>query len=311
MASCTLVDTSITATRDYQDTVIYKYQADLGQNIANPRTAMAIAQSLGPNPLPIRRAVLAGSPLDGASLYVNEIHGERTKEHREVWMFDVSFAPAPKGEDEDQQNENPLLRPPVFGVRYIEEEYVVKQARNVQSLGVDIGAGGPFRAAGTLGPIVNGASRRPDEPIVRTRRRAVITIAKNFADLGTIMDMNEDYQDTTNSDSVVIGNKTFSPRRLKYEVTEDGGKQVENNITFYPGLTEIGIHKTTDLILDNVGFEYYTGGGADNKLIRAKDDEGLDTAEPVNLSLEGFLILGTTQITYRDLEEVAYSGFFS
>lgn len=304
--ACTLQDTSVSANFDFKDQVIYKYQANLGAVVTNPLTALAMAQSMGPNPVPLRRSLLAGS-----FLFALTINGTRTKENREVWNFDVTFGPPPEGEDEDQQNSNPLLRPPVFNIDYVDEEYVVKQAKNVTAL-----TGGFSRPAFTLGPIVNAAFRRPDEPIVRTRRRGVIVIEQNFADLGDIMDLNEDYQETCNSDAVTLGSKTFAARRLKYELTRSGGKQVENDIVFYPGITEIGIYKTTDLVIDNSGYEYWDA--AESAYLRAKDGNDEDVAEPIALNLDGTKKdtggigdSGPITITYRDLEEVAYSGFFS
>lgn len=303
MASCNLKDTEIDAAGDGKDTVVYMYEADLGQVIENPLLALQMAQATGPDNVPLRRA-----KLQGVFLFANNIRGRRTAENRKVWRFDVTFGPPPEGEDETQQNqENPLLRPPIYGIDYIDEEYVVEQARNVEVLGVEFAAGAPHRPAGTLAPITNGAGIRPDEPIVRTRRRAVIRIQKNYADLGTILDMNEDYQDTTNSDEITIGNKTFAARRLKYELTREGGKQVENGVTFYPGMTEIAIHKTTDLIIDNVSYSYYTLAGA---LKRFLDDDGEPLADPQNIQRNGLQSSSKTTITYRDLTEVAYADFF-
>jgi hypothetical protein len=310
--ACTLQNTSVDAARDYKDSVVYTYQADLGTVVVNPLTALAMAQSMGPTPVPARRAALAGS-----FLFANNIRGERTS-NRQVWQFDVTFGPPPEGEDEDQQNENPLLRPPVFGIDYQDTEYVVKQARNVDDF---VCVNGQRRPPLTLGAIHNTAFKRPDEPILRTRRLPVITIAKNYADLGAIMSLNENYQDTTNSDSITLGTHTFVARRLKYELTREGGKQIENGITFFPGVTEISINKTTDLVLDNVGFDYAVVPAVGNDFAfhqRAKDADGEDSAEPVNLKMDGSLagsgVIGgdaAIQITFRDLAPVAYSSFFS
>src|SRR6185369_16408687 len=101
----------------------------------------------------------------------------------------------------------PLLRPPVYNIDYQEREYVVKQAKNVETLGHSVTTG--LRPAGTLGPIVNGALYRPDEPIVDTERLAVITIENNFATLGEIMNLNINYQRTTNSDAITLAGNTI------------------------------------------------------------------------------------------------------
>lgn len=304
---CNLLDTGIEAPIDFKDTMTYSYQADFGEVIIDPALALTMAQSMGPKPVPVRR-----HKHPSVFAFVTHISGKRlTEKSRHVWQFDVTYGPPPAGEDEDQQNENPLLRPPVYNIQYIEEEYVVKQAYNLDDLGSQFAAGARYRPAGTLGPIENGAGIRPDEPIVRTRRKGVIVIEKNFANLGAIMAFNEDFFDTTNSDSVTIGSKTFGPRRLKYEVATSLGKQVENGYTFYPAIVEISIHKTTDLIHDNVGYHYFDTLG---KKKRFQDDDGIDTAEPDNLNLTGTSRAKgepAVQLRYRDLEAVPYAVFFS
>lgn len=297
MPSCVLKDSSATASFDFNDDVQFVYQADLGEIITNPLVAMEMANALGPDPLPARRAFLGNSFLMATSTQC-----QRTSENRNVWIFTVSFAPPPDGEE--QQIENPLLRPPVYNLSYIEEEYVVREARNVEQLGYIW-----IRSPNTLGPIVNAALIRPDEPIVATRRKGVIQIEKNFANLGSIMDFNEAFFGTTNSDSVTIGSKTFGPRRLKFEVAQSGGKQKENGIAFYPALIEISIHDTTDIVIDNVGYHYYD----EDLKKRFLDDDKNETAEPMNLNLDASAgdEDSPTQITYRYLEEMAYAGFFS
>lgn len=306
MGQCVLQETTIDAAGDFKDTVTRKYLATFDSPISNEYTALATAQSMGPNPLPARRAQLAGT-----NIFANNIRGSHLSEKGTLWVFDVTFSPPPDGEDEEQQNENPLLRPAVFNVDYRDEEYVVKKARNVENFGQVFG-GAPDRPAGTLGPITNSLGKRPDEPIVRTRRVGVIVIEKNLPDLGAILDRNEDYQDTANSDEIVLGTKTFSARRLKFEVCRSLGKQIENGVTFYPSVTEIGIYKTTDLTFDNVGYDYFDL--AEQDIVRATDNDGNDLAEPTNLELTGVprpIDAAPLQITYRDLEEVAYADFFT
>jgi hypothetical protein len=86
---------------------------------------------------------------------------------------------------------------------------------------------------------------------------------------------------------------------------------VENGYTYYPGTTEIGIYKTTNLVLDNVGYHYYEAGPA-GQLRRFKDDDGNETAEPDNLNFDGTSRRGSdpVQIEYQDLEPTPYSVFF-
>lgn len=301
MASCVLQKISGEADHRSEHSVVWHYLFHADSVIYDPISAVEIAQSTGPDPVPGY-----GAQLNGRFLFAKRFPAEMTDKHRLYWTIQANFSPPEKGEDEDQQQQpNPLLRPPVHDIQYIEQEYVVEQAKNVQEL-----TGGFTRAANTLGPIVNAAFRRPDEPIVDTERNAILVIERNYATLGDIINLNETYQRTCNSDAVTIGGQEISARRLKYLVTRSGGKQVENDIVFYPGITEIELRKTTDLTIDNVGYEYWDDDAS--KYVRAKDGDGEFAADPVNLTLGGELILTeTTTITYRYLEEVAYASFFA
>ncbi len=311
MPTCNLKDTAITVSRSGSDGAVYMYQADLGAIIENPVVALAMAQAAGPKPVPQRRALLPGT-----LLYVETINGRRSEVNRNYWDFEVQFSTPPEGEERDNvSNPNPLNRKPVYNVDYIEREYVVKQAKNLQAMGFNFDSG--VRPANTLGPIVNAAFRRPDEPIVDTERLGVIVIERNYPFLGDIVALNVDYRRTTNSDELELGGRTIEPRQLKYLITRSLGRQEENGVVFYPGVTEIAIEKDTDLVLDNVGYEYWDPDAGD--WARAKDGEGNDTAEPVNLKLDGTLKpaggVGDTgspvTITYRHLDQVVYAEFFA
>lgn len=302
MATCVRQRISGTGDRKGKHTVSWTYQFIADSIIIDPLDAIAQAQSTGPNPVPY-----FGDQLGSRFLFVQTIVPDLLSEHRRIWSIVANFAAPDAGEDEQQQSQpNPLSRPAVYDIQYIENEYVVEQARNVEALT----GGGWTRAANTLGPITNANHRRPDEPIVDTVRNAIIVIEKNYASLGTIMSMNEAYQLTTNSDSCNVGGQSIGARRLKYMVTRSLGKQVENDVTYYPGVTEIELKKTTDLKLDNVGYEYWNSLASAMK--RAVDDDNQPVADPVNLALDGGLNdSATSTITYRYLEEVAYAGFFS
>lgn len=307
MPSVVIQSSTIEETRGPGDSVTRIYLVDVGGDF-DEVTSLSVAHTLG---LPRIRVQLGST-----GLFVGNVHGDRTKERRDHWLYTVTFNQLPPGEDQTQQNENPLLRPPIAGLKYIDREYVVKKARNVEALGAQFQAKQGYRAADTLGPIVNGALRRPDEPIVRTERVGVITIDRNYAALGQIFSLNKTFKRSTNSDTVAFAGHSFSARELKYECTHEGGRQVQNGIAFYPGVTEITIEDTTDLILDNVGFEYWEAGAF--KPTRALDKDNQPTAEPINLTLSGRRLDdeggtgdSTTQITYRDLTLLAYSSFFS
>jgi hypothetical protein len=305
VATCTLKETTGTEGSRGQDAVTLIYELSADSVILDPLEAITIARSASGSPVPARNAIWSS-----AFIFAQSFNAKRNEAHKKQWIIEVQFSPPPDGEDESHlEEENPLLRPAVYDIQYIEQEYVVEQARNVTEL-----TGGFSRPVNTLAPIVNAAFRRPDEPVVDTERNGIVVIEKNYATLGAIMSLNETYQRTCNSDTVNVGGESIAARRLKYLVTRSGGKQVENGITFYPGVTEIEIKKSTDLTIDNVGFEYWDpAAGAFGDYVRAKDANEDPTAEPVNLNLDGTRNTSDpkTTITYRHLEEVAYTGFFS
>lgn len=305
MATCTLKETTGTEGSRGQDAVQLVYELETDSIIIDPLEAVRIARTATGSPVPSRNAIWPNS-----FIFSQAFNAKRNEASRKFWSITVDYGPPPSGEDEQQQQQqNPLQRPPVYDIQYIEQEYVIEQARNVTEL-----TGGFARPVDTLAPIVNAAFRRPDEPIVDTVRNGIIVIERNYPSLSPMLTLNETFQKTCNSDSVTVGGKTFSPRRLKYLVTRSGGKQSENGITYYPGITEIEIKKTTDLIIDNVGYEYWDPAKGDNgDYVRAKDADGSFCAEPVNLNIDGTRKTSgsKTTITYRHLEEVAYAGFFS
>lgn len=300
-----LVKVGGSATNDYQDTVTLTYQVTYDSTPTNFYNALIRAQTAAGTPVPVRRSVYGGGSVIPPP-YCTNLQGEmQSDDHRAVWQWTATFTVPPPGEqDEEQQNENPLLRPPVFNIRYMERERVIDKAKNVQALSHGDGSGGN-RAALTEGPIVNAAGKRPDEPLVDTDRLEILVIEKNFASLAQIVTRNRTYKATTNSDTV----QGYSPRELRYLMTESVGKQFENGIEFWPGVTEI-LAGDTDLTLDNVGYEYWDAGESNWK--RAVDADNEFMAEPINLKLDGDQGgTNATTITYRYLEEISYASLFT
>lgn len=299
------IKVSGSATNDYQDSVSLVYQVTYDSVPTNFYNALVRAQQATGSPVPLRRSVYAGG-FTSPPPYCTNLQGEmQSDDHRAVWQWTATFTVPPPGEqDEEQQNENPLLRPPVFNIRYMERERVIDKAKNVEALSHGDGSGGN-RAALTEGPIVNAAGKRPDEPLVDTDRLEVLVIEKNYASLAQIVTRNRTYKATTNSDTV----QGYSARELRYLMTESIGKQFENGIEFWPGVTEI-LAGETDLTLDNVGYEYWDA--AESNWKRAVDVDNEFMAEPINLKLDGDQGgTNATTITYRYLEEVSYASLFT
>ena len=298
MATLTLKETSATTAPKGQGSATYKYELITDSVIISPLLALDISRALG---VPVR-----GVRLDEANWYAQNFSVTRNQANRLHWDIEVQFGPPPEGEDQEQQkDDDPLKRPRVYDIQYIEQEYVIDKARNRESFGTVF-----TRAPGTLGPVVNSCWKRPDEPIVDTERNCTIVIEKNYASLGEIMSLNETYQRTTNSDTCNVGGEEVGPNRLKYLCTRSGGRQQEGDTVYYPGITEIELKKTTDRIIDNVGYEYWDDDAAD--FVRAKDKDGEFVGDPVNLNLDGTKNDGDpVTISYYYLTEVAYASFFS
>jgi hypothetical protein len=289
---------------DYFDTVTHVYEVSYDAVPTNFYAAYEAAKTATGAPVPARGAQLSGQN----GMYAGTITPE-PQVVRTIWLWTVTYS---RPQPEDLNNlgapgglpANPLLYPVVFNVSYMDREYVIQKAKNVEALSHGDGKGGN-RAASTLGPIVNAAGKRPDEPLVDTERLEILVIRKNFATLADIVSRNRTYKRTTNSATV----QGYTTRQLRYLLTESEGKQILNGIEFWPGVTTVLAEDTTDLTLDNVGYEYWDAGDADWK--RAVDADGNAMADPINLKLDGDQAGdNTTTITYRHLSEVAYSSLF-
>lgn len=295
-----LKQVSGSANAEYKDSITLTYLVEYDSVQTNFYAALVAAQFGSPDAVPVRRSAYGGTLIP---IFVQSISGQPTTESRKVWEWMVTFGPPPDGEPpESFTQENPLLRPPVLNVDYMDREYVVESAKNVEALSHGDGKGGN-RAASTDGPIVNAAGKRPDEPIVETERLEVLSITRNYSTLAEIVNINRTYKRTTNSDAVV----GYQPRQLRYLLTESVGVQNENEIEFWPGVTTILAEDTTDLQLDNVGYEYWDAVASDWK--RAVDKDGEAMADPINLKLDGDKAGdNSTTITYRHLTEAAYAS---
>lgn len=300
MANCTLKETSAKTGPKGSGSAVFKYELIADSVIIDPLDALAVARGLG--------VPQYGTALGSAYWFAQDFSVDRNQNNRNHWDITVTFSPPPDGEDDSQQNENPLARPAVYDVQYVEQEFVIEQARNREAFGPVF-----TRAPGTYGPIVNATFDRPDEPKVATTRNAVIIIEKNYPDLGAIMALNEQYQLTTNSDTVNIGGESIAPNRLVYLGTFSGGRQQEGEVVYYPGRTEIELKKTSDLVLMNVSYKGWDPVAAEYVEATVKGQNGTKerASDPVNIDLNGeFCGDTTTTISYYYLDEVAYSGFF-
>lgn len=303
----------ITATdfdNEGQDRFTLRYLVRFDTIQTDPYAALALALAASPDPVPQLRTNYGTRQ----NIFVESINAIATTENRLHYYYDVVYAVPPVGnQNTGQQDPDPTQRPGERNIEYIASEYVVTQARNVEALPHGDGKGGA-RAANTLGPIVNAAGKRPDEPIIDTEYNGVLVFTKNYASLGAIDALNRQYQRTTNNSSTL----GYEPRRLKYLVTESLGETFEGEQAYWPGQTRVEIKKTTDFIMDNVGYEYWEEtvpfgeeSAPDPGFRRARDKNGDTMAEPINLQLDGNKGGDNTEtITYRHLAEINYNPLF-
>lgn len=181
---CTLKGISAAGTWKYQDSMELTYDVNLGRVEMNPFVVEQEARTLGPSPFPPRGTALAG--MGGSILYVDNVTHRMFDELREKWQLVARLAvPQSQQDQEEQRIENPLLRPAVYNIEYMESEYVIEKAKNVVALPHGDGKGG-LRAANTSGPIVNAAGKPPTVAVTDVERNPVIVIQRNYASLGAL-----------------------------------------------------------------------------------------------------------------------------
>lgn len=285
----------------------YRIQVDaFGRDLTNILSQAILITPVDNDPLPARGSAWAPDPFYG--LYTDEYNITSWNEQQKYYAVEVSYTPIQPNEsntgEEPGSNDNPLLWPTVYDVQFIEEEYVVEVAKNVQAF-----TGTNFtRAALTEGPVTNSAGDESEDPLVDVDRIAVIKATKNVASIDDIIGLNADFIRTTNSDTYV----GVGPRRLKFLGCESGGRNVANGYVYYPRTVSVGIYKTTDRDLNNVGFNYIKDGEKVRRLVKDPEtDEMVPTTTPLFLTNAGGQSDDATKVSYRYLEEVAYTGLLS
>lgn len=287
---------------DYKDEQIREtYRIEMNSTSRDFTGLLASAQSTTSgwtNPIP-RRGVQY--PWSVYPIFV-EAYEMQTREEREDFIdVTVLYTSLKAGESPRERPTNPLQWPAEYSISWIEEEYVIERALNVEELGKQ-----GKRPANTWGPVVNGALQEFDEPIMDTRRTPVLQVTYNVSGLQAAIDLNEQYEFTTNN-AEFLG---AGPRRARFLVAETSGRLSANGFDYYQMTVSIMIRKTTDRTINNVGWNYL-----DNNLklrrILVEDGEADDlvpTSEPKFLKANGDKAdAGTAPtITYRYLEEVDY-----
>lgn len=285
------------------ESVTERFRIDMDAQSLDWPTILSQAQALGGGntPPPARGAAWPANPTYG--LYAKEYQFRVDPQRVTRCYLDVQYLPVESGESNPSQSTtNPLLWPAEYDIQYIEEEFVIEEARNVEAFtGTN-----HTRAANTLGPVVNSALDETEEPLVDTERVAVVKIVKNVASLNSIVSQNINFARTTNSDTFLGA----SARRAKFIGAESGGRQVANGIEYFPMITSVAIYKTTDRILNNVGWNNINFGGDKVKYMVTDDetDELIEPSAPGFLTLAGGRSTSPVKITYRYLDAVSYAG---
>ena len=253
------------------------------------------------NPIPLRGFRFPGNL--AYPLFVESYQMQTTDEVERYIDVTVNYT-SPKDGEENREDRptNPLQWPAEYNISWIEEEYVIEEAYNVDPLGP-----ASNRRQPSFGPVVNGALQEFDEPLVDTRRYPVLQITWNVSSLGSVIALNETFQGSTNKDTFLGA----QPRRCKYLVAETSGKQVANDVTYYPMTVTVAVLRTTERLVNNVGWNYRTASGelAPAKVNDEESGELVRPSEPIFLKLDGAKAdKGTAPVVrYRYLRELNYS----
>lgn len=262
------------------------------------------------DPVPLRGAIYPHTSIyaiyaESFDLTINDIN-------QHFVDCEVTYTTLEPGEQpREEKGDNPLQWPAEFAINWVEEEVPITHAYNVETLG-PAGQRPP-----TFGPVVNGALREFDEPLMKASRHAVLQIKYNVAALETAINLNELYQNTTNDSPLVLflGND-IGVRQAEFLVAETSGRQLINDIAFYEMTISIAIRKTTDRIINNTGWVAWDaaakGGLGDFVNIKMPDATTGKMelpSEPQFLNLDGTKAGEgvTPTITYRYLEPVDYT----
>ncbi len=329
--TCVLESTRGGSDTNQQRTYNSKYrikQTDAGSRASAPALITAAQAVMAGDPLPLygdNYTDAGDTDVDSYAMSFNWNPLENN-DHEKLLFVDVTFQPASSFTPGKLQETDPLLWETEYWVEWTEEQVVLEEATVVEDLS------GLLRSAGSLGKVVNGCGIEFTEPLMKTIYYPVLHAQKQYATLEEIVALNTTYQNTTNSGAFFDA----SARKAKYLGTESGRIQKINGQSFYVGITRIWFkEKTWDRKVLNNGWGHfeknpsnppsllYDGGGYPilfkNKVhddpTAAADDPDSDpdtpSSEPLNLKLDGTLVKATEEpvyITYRDLEEVDYSG---
>lgn len=208
------------------------------------------------------------------------------------WFIDGTYEPLGPGETASDANTDPLARP--VRRRWTSEPYsriVVKDKDG--------------------NPIKNAANSEFTEPPEEEGHRPVLELRWNVADSNAVSAFNFQYQYSVNSASIVAGGTTWPARHAKIDIAESSDLMTEGSTSYFELSTRVVFnYEPWDLSLLNQGFMILSPARG---LVRATDEEGRPTPEPVLLDTDGDLLtpIGTAVgnfLDFRTRREVSYAS---
>ena len=221
-----------------------------------------------------------------------------------LWMITCEWAPLEPGEDEDQDNANPLNRPAQYA--WEDEVYtrVIDKDRDGKA-------------------ILNSAKKPFDEPLEAEETRGVLVVSINVANLGLCIYYNRLFQNAVNRTTWDIGGQPCPPRSVLCRSVSASRVQTEGTYTYYDLEFRFAFKEdggTWDEVILNRGLmKRVVNLTPDNDPDTAddflweviKDDKGQVITEPVMLDDNG-IPLGKdaepTYSTFRIRREVDFAG---
>jgi len=203
------------------------------------------------------------------------------------WFVDGTYEPLDPGQEEEAGDTNPLSRPVVY--RLESEPY---------SRIVTVDKDG--------NPINNAANQEFTEPPEEEGFRDVLVATKNVANLTAITNLNNTYRYSVNSGTFYGAGALHA----KIDTIESSELLTEGNISYYQAIIRVVFrHEPWDLKVLNQGFMVVDPLFTD--IVRAKDEDGNPTPEPVLLDATGKMLTGGgvgNYRTFRVRREVDYTN---
>lgn len=257
MATCNLIrdpgswtcDEDVRLTRNFRAT--YRFVSD--STALGPDEALNRATTTSPEPIPsIGDFYNVGSDFNPHA--VCRGRSARRGDKLTHWDIEIQWGPLEGDEEDDDFQENPLLRP----VKYRLETETFTQLLEEDKDG---------------NAIVNSAGKAFETPVEKESSRMVLVAEKNYGTLQEIINLNITYSQKVN-ETVYKGGQ---PRTFYCRQISSGELQTENGVEYYRAAFFFAWNRNTwDVKLVDQGYEELVGG----ELVKIKDANDEDIVEP-------------------------------